>query len=107
MVFGDRGELDGPASKFKSASLTASKPFVSIAEETEVPDYATVGATVKAIGWHGGAHKFFTAKVLALRARFPKIVVQFIGDADGATLPPIALPEPKTAYVHAGMISEI
>ena len=97
--------MDGPASKFKSASI-APKPFVSVADETLVPDYATVGATVRAVGWHGGTHKFFTAKIIALRTRFPKIVVEFTADEAGATHP-IALPEPKTAYVHAGMIAEI
>lgn len=76
-------------------------------DETEVPEYATVGATVRAIGWHGGTHKFFTARVLEIRTRFPKIVVEFIADETTGASHPIALPEPKTAYVHAGMISEI
>ena len=70
-----------------------------------VPDFCEVGATIRAIGWHGGEHKFFQATVVAHRARFPRIVVEFQADARGATLP-LALPEPRQAYVHAGMVAE-
>ena len=79
---------------------------MSIADETEVPGFAAMGATIKCIGWHGGAHKLFTARVLEIRARFPRIVVEFTADDTGATHP-IALPQPRIAYVHAGMISAI
>ena len=79
---------------------------MSIADETEVPSWVTVGATIKCIGWHGGSHKFFTARVLEIRARFPRIVVEFTADDTGATHP-IALPQPRIAYVHAGMIAAI
>ena len=104
-MFGDGGEQDGPAKSFRSAPPPP-KPFVSMANEVTVPSWATVGASIKAVGWHGGTHKFFAAKVIALRDRFPKIVVEYTADEAGVTLP-IALPEPRTAYLHAGLIAEM
>ena len=104
-LYGDVDEADLPASKFRSATI-APKPFVSMQEEVQVPSWATVDATIRAIGWHGGTHKFFTARVLKIRSQFPRIVVEFIADESGCEHP-IALPEPRTAYVHAGMIAAI
>ena len=104
-MFGDGGEQDGPASKFKSAAI-APKPFVSMADEIEVPSFCAVGAKIQAIGYHGSTHKLFTATVKSIRAKFPRIVVEFTADADGSTHQ-LSLPEPRVAYVHAGMVQEI
>ena len=93
-VFGD-GDCVQPAPP---------KPYVSTRDETDVPEFASVGATVKCIGWHGGTHKLFTAIVRGVRARFPRIVVEYVADEHGNTLA-LALPRPKMAYVHAGMLS--
>jgi hypothetical protein len=104
-LYGDGDEGHLPASKFRSKPL-APKPFVSVADETEIPSWCTVGATIKAVGYHGGTHKFFTARVQAIRARFPMIVVVFTADENGCEHP-ITLPEPRSAYVHGGMIAAI
>ena len=76
---------------------------MSAADEWEVPPFCTVGACIKAVGFHAGTHKLFTATVTSIRDRFPKIVVEFTSDETGSTHP-LALPTPKIAYVHAGMV---
>ena len=70
-----------------------------------VPAFCTVGARIKALGWRNGEHKPFLARVAAIRACFPRILVVYEADEHGATLP-LALPAPRTAYVHAGMVAE-
>ena len=98
--FGDAGELEGPAKRFKSAPAPPKAPRVN---ELLVPDFCTVGATVR-VDWScGGNRQLFSARVEKIRAKFPRIVVRFIADAEGRTQR-IALPEPVTAYVHAGLV---
>ena len=105
--FGDGGEQDGAASKFKSATLSASKPFVSAEEESIIPDYAHVGATILAVGFQGGQHKLFKSTVIGHRVKFPRIVVEFLSDPATGSTSSLVLPSPDTAYVHAGMIQAI
>ena len=92
-----------PASKFRSAAVKP-KPYVAVGDEMVIPPFASVGATVKAVGYYGGSHKLFTAKVIGHRNSFPKIVVRFLSDPDGNENK-LALPDPITAYVHAGMLA--
>ena len=74
-----------------------------LADELSVPPFCTVGAQVRAVGWHGGA-KVFLATVRAIRQRFPRIVVEYTADEHGVAHP-LALPTPRVAYVHGGMVS--
>ena len=53
----------------------------------------------------GGAHALYRATVLEIRARFPRIVIQYMANERGETHP-LALPRPVTAYVHAGLVQE-
>ena len=43
---------------------------------------------------------WFSAKVVALRARFPPIHVKYLATLEGVTAR-LALPEPVSAYLHA------
>ena len=105
--FGDAGEQEGPARKFYSEySVPPTKPCVTLAEEQAVPPYCIVGASIRAVGWVGGAHHIFMATVVGLRERFPKIVVKYTADETGAAHT-LMLPSPRTAYVHAGMVEPL
>jgi hypothetical protein len=55
---------------------------------------------------HAGIRKLFTAKILSIRTRFPRIVVEYTHDEFGQTNA-ISLPELKKAYVHAGMVEPL
>ena len=79
VFFGDAGEQE--AKRFRSEPVRE-KAVVPLAVEREVPAFCAVGARVKAIGLHGGSHKLFEARVLRIRERFPRLVVEFV-----ATLP--------------------
>ena len=103
--YGDAGELDGSASSFRSAPVATTKPIVSLAEENGVPQFAMPGNRVWARGWHGGAHKWFKARVVALRVRFPRIHVAFEEDEHGSAHK-LALPE-LDAYVCAADVREL
>ena len=48
----------------------------------------------------GGGRTWFRATVVALRDHFPPIHVRYTATLDGVTNR-LALPEPKTAYLHA------
>ena len=98
--FGDAGELEGPAKRFKSAPAPPKAPP---ADRLLVPEFCTVGANVRVDWWHGGNRQRFSARVEAIRAKFPRLVVRFTADAEGNTHP-LALPQPITAYVHAGLV---
>ena len=50
--YGDNGELDGAASSFRSAPA-ARKASLDVSVETEIPEFAAVGAEVWAYGLHG------------------------------------------------------
>ena len=76
---------------------------MTISDEKAIPPFVVEGALIKAVGYYAGAHKLFSAKVVAIRDKFPRIVVRFIADEGGNTLP-LCLPDPKTAYVHGGMV---
>jgi len=97
--FGDNGELDGPASAFRSEPPPRK---ASIAPELEmgVPAFAMPGELVWAMGLHAGSRKRFKAEVLSLRLQFPRIVVRYTATEDGETAS-IALPEMRTAYLCA------
>jgi integrase len=102
--FGDGGELDGPASHWRSAPTTSHRVTVSLTEEIGVPAFATPGNELWAKGWHAGAHKWYKAKVVKLRASFPRIVVKYLAD-DAGNSHRLALPE-LDAYLHAGDVRE-
>jgi hypothetical protein len=102
--FGDGGELDGPASHWRSAPTASHRATVSLAEEIGVPAFATPGNELWAKGWHAGAHKWYQAKVVKLRASFPRIVVKYLAD-DAGNSHRLALPE-LDAYLHAGDVRE-
>ena len=72
--------------------------------ETDIPDFAAVGAEVWAYGLHAGVRKRFKAEVVKHRKQFPRLVVRFTSTEDGVTAP-IALPEMKTAYLHAADVA--
>ena len=84
----------------------APKVYATLSDETAIPSFVIEGAMIKAVGYYACAHKLFSAKVVAIRDKFPRIVVQFISDEDGNTLP-LCLPDPKTAYVHGGMVEPV
>ena len=95
--FGDAGELDGPASRFKSAPPPR-KASIDPSHEMGVPAYAMPGADVWAMGLHAGSRKRFKAQVVKLRKLFPRIVVRYTADAAGNTSA-LCLPDPNTAYL--------
>ena len=102
--YGDAGELDGAASSFRSAPA-ARKASLDVSVETEIPEFAAVGAEVWAYGLHAGARKRFKAEIVKHRKQFPRLVVRFKSTEDGVTAP-IALPEMKTAYLHAADVAQ-
>jgi hypothetical protein len=97
VFFGDNGELDGPASSFRSAP-PARRPSVSLSEERGVPAFALPGEVVWAMGLHAGVRKRFRAEVIGTRRLFPRIVVKYIATESGGTHP-LQLPDPITAYL--------
>jgi hypothetical protein len=103
-IFGDNGELDGPASSFRSAPAPR-KASVDAASEMGVPAFAQVGQTVWAMGLHCGVRKRFKAKVIKLRKMFPRIVVQYIETETGGTHP-LQLPDPVTAYLFMADVEQ-
>ena len=59
------------------------------------------GDAIEAMGAApGGGRTWFRATVVALRDRFPPIHVRYTATLEGVTNR-LALPEPKTAYLHA------
>jgi hypothetical protein len=104
-MYGTGGEMDGPASKFRSTARPP-KVYATLSDEKAIPPFVIVGAVVKAVGYYAGSHKLFSAKVVAIRDKFPRIVVQLISDEDGNTLP-LCRPDPKTAYVIGGMVEPV
>ena len=105
--FGDRGEQEGKARDFQSTPV-ASKAFVPLATEVEVPSFCKKGAYVWATGLVGGVRKpfGFKAVVVAIRSRFPKIHVKYLEDRETASSVRIALPEMREAYLMADAVSE-
>ena len=97
--FGDAGELDGPASAFRSEPPPR-KPSVAPELEMGVPAYALPGEQVWATGLHAGQRKRFRAEVTGLRNCFPRIVVKYTATEEGEAAA-IALPEMRMAYLHA------
>jgi hypothetical protein len=95
--FGDAGEQDGAGRSFRSVPV-ASKPIMSLADESAVPAYAVVGAQVWAVGLHAGVRKRFRAEVIRLRKQFPRIVVKYVATEAGGTHK-LELPDPITAYL--------
>ena len=111
------GRVSRPAARFddEAASGVGSHAYHSTTtlkdpapnvDELGVPDFAVVGARVKAQGW-AGVTKTFEATVVAIRDRFPRIRVRYVKDiVSGETLP-LALPQPQEAYLHAGAIDPL
>lgn len=98
--YGDNGELDGRASSFRSAP-PARRASVEASLEMGVPAHAMPGEQVWAMGLRAGSRMRFKAEVVSLRSTFPRIVVKYLETEDGETNP-LALPELRTAYLHAG-----
>ena len=72
-----------------------------------VPAFATPGnGPIWAWGLHAGTKKRFRARVLKLRAHFPRIVVQYEATEAGVTHP-LALPEVRTAYLTSAEVEEM
>ena len=103
--FGDGGELDGPARAWRSAPAPR-RASVSAADKRAVPEWCQVGGQVLAEGWHAGGRRWFRARVLEHRDRFPRVVVEYTADEAGATHA-LALPTPAWAYVHAGQLQPL
>ena len=101
--FGDKGELE--MRRFMS-SPTPVKPAVDLAVETAVPAFATKEAVVWAMGLHAGVRKRFKARIVDIRARFPRIVVSYEADEAGGTHP-LALPEMRVAWLTAADIEAV
>jgi hypothetical protein len=100
--FGDRDELVGPASAFRTAPAPV-KASVSLADENGVPDFALPGnGPFWCQGWHAMHVKWFKVTSIKIRVAYPRIHVHFLEDENGCTHK-LALPE-LDAYVHAGMI---
>ena len=92
----------GPCSHLLVTGQPRLRACVRRGEAAPLPPFCTVGATLKAIGWHAGAHKLFKCRVLAIRDAWPR--VEYLEDEHGATHP-LALPTPREAYVHAALVS--
>ena len=101
--FGDNGELDGPASAFKTAPVALKAP-VSLSDEVSVPGFAMPGAELWAMGLYAGTRKRFKATVVKLRTQFPRIVVKYTADENG-NINPLALPDPNVAYLLASDVA--
>ena len=102
--FGDNGEFEGAASRFRSAPPSR-KASIDPSVEMGVPAYALPGNQVWAIGLHAGTRKRFKAEVVGLRNQFPRIIVKYIATEDDVKAA-IALPEMKTAYLHMGDVKK-
>ena len=101
--YGDKGELDGAASSFRSTPVP-SKAMPSLQIEQGVPAFALPGAgQIYCWGLHAGIRKRFKARVIKIRPTFPRIVVRFEATEDDGTSA-IELPELSTAYVTAADI---
>ena len=71
-----------------------------------MPPFATPGALVWATGLHAGVRKRFKARVMKIRARFPRIVVSYEADEAGGTHP-LELPELRVAWLTAANVEEM
>ena len=100
--YGDRGELDGAASSFRSAPPSR-KASVDPRVEMGVPAYALPGEQVWAMGLRAGVRMRFKAEVVKLRSRFPRIHVKYVATEDGQTSAHV-LPDMLTAFLHMGDI---
>ena len=78
---------------------------MSLADESGIPAFALPPNRVWARGFYAGSHAWFKARVIKLRANFPRIHVQFEEDADG-NKSKLALPE-LSAYLHAGEVAAL
>ena len=103
-LFGDNGEFDGPASRFRSAP-SSRKASVDPSVEMGVPAYALPGEQVWAMGLRAGVRMRFKAEVVKLRNQFPRIVVKYIATEEDETSRHV-LPDVLTAYLHMGDLKE-
>ena len=104
--FGDKGELSGAASSFRSTPIP-SKTLPPQSTETNIPAFAQPGSQVFANGLHAGIRKRFRATVLKIRTSWPRIVVRYDSTEDGLGTSAIELPEMKSAYLSMADIDEI
>ena len=102
--FGDNGEFEGPASRFRSAPPPR-KASVDPSVEMGVPAYALPGERVWAKGLRAGVRMRFKAEVLKLRKQFPRIVVKYVATEDDETYRHV-LPDVLTAYLHMGDVEK-
>ena len=98
--FGDNGELDGAASRFRSAPPSR-KASVDPSVEMGVPAYSLPGEYVWAMGLRAGVRMRFKAEVIKLRKQFPRIVVKYTATEEDETNRHV-LPDVLTAYLHMG-----
>ena len=103
--FGDKGELDGAARRFASTPV-ARRGLAPLEDELGVPAFANEGAQIWAMGLHAGVRKRFKARVLKVRARFPRLHVRYEANEEGAT-DALLLPEMKEAYLAADQVTPI
>jgi hypothetical protein len=76
--------------------------------ERGVPAFALPGGDqIFCWGLHAGVRKRFRARVIKLRATFPRIVVRFEATEDGTGTSALELPEMQSAYVTMADIEEI
>ena len=102
--FGDNGEFEGAASRFRSAPPSR-KASLDPSVEMCVPGYALPGKQVWAMGLRAGVRMRFKAEVISLRSRFPRIVVKYIATEDDETSRHV-LPDVLTAYLHMGDVNK-
>ena len=98
--FGDNGELEGAASRFRSAPPSR-KASVDASVEMSVAAFALPGEQVWAMGLRAGVRMRFKAEVIKLRNQFPRIVVKYIATEEDETSRHV-LPDVLTAYLHMG-----
>ena len=95
--------MHAPARAYCTTAVEASKAPVEPSHEMGVPAWATPGEEVWATGLFAGHRRWFKAEVVAVRARFPRILVKYTATEDGATTR-ATLPEVLTAYLHMGVL---
>ena len=70
-----------------------------------VPPFVHPGARVVADGNVAGGSRPFVAEVVALRKRFPPIHVRFLECVATGATHPLALPQPREAYVTSAQVA--
>ena len=71
-----------------------------------MPSFCVVGAKVLA-RTPADADATFEALIVALRPRYPRIHVRFLADHATGNTSALALPTPREAYLHAGLVRQL